>query len=476
MKYPPVPPDAWGSLAGADPEILRKMYLSSPVDEKGRYLHWDEVRRRRPPEGLNHEQWWAGMWVSRRAGSFPLSLVDTAGKPFRFGYTGPIWAMVHRIDQRFGDHFLVDTQRAGDRLRSHLVDRLVEEAITSSQLEGAATTRAVAGELLRSGRNPRTRSEQMILNNYWAMEETVALAEMGEPLNIDTVCQLHKTLTHKTLDREEDEGRPQQPDDDRVGIYWDNDLLLHQPPAASELPERMEMMCQFVNGAQNHDDMFLHPLVRAIVLHFWLAHDHPFADGNGRTARALFYWSILRSGYSSAPYISISSILRKAPARYARSFLHVYTDDNDLTYFVVHQLTGLERAIDALEGYVDRKRAETAEIGEVLGRCSQLNHRQQSAILRTMGDRRSITVNGHSQNHRVTNQTARTDLLGLAELGLFDKTRTGKKFLFEPVPDLPERLRQLAERSTSETIDYRSRESRACGSGNARPSRRSPPG
>jgi hypothetical protein len=75
----------------------------------------------------------------------------------------------------------------------------------------------------------------------------------------------------------------------------------------------------------------VHPVLRAILLHFMIGYDHPFADGNGRTARALFYWSMARSGYWLMEYTSISHILRKAPARYMRAYLHTETDKNDTT-------------------------------------------------------------------------------------------------------------------------------------------------
>ena len=58
---------------------------------------------------------------------------------------------------------------------------------------------------------------------------------------------------------------------------------------------------------------FIHPMIRSIILHFWLAYDHPFVDGNGRTARALFYWSMLRHGYWLFEFISISQIILKGP-------------------------------------------------------------------------------------------------------------------------------------------------------------------
>src|SRR5205814_10028127 len=65
-----------------------------------------------------------------------------------------------------------------------------------------------------------------------------------------------------------------------------------------------------------HDALpIFHPMVRSMILHFWLAYDHPFVDGNGRTARALFYWSMLRNGYWMFEYITISKIILSGPDR-----------------------------------------------------------------------------------------------------------------------------------------------------------------
>lgn len=445
MKIPESSPDVMSLLAKGGAEKILQNPLSA-VDDKGRYLHWEEVRRRTPPQGLTVEQWWTGMWISRRGNSVLLPLTDTNGRPFRFSNIGPIQAAVHRIDLRLGGHILADKRRVGEGLGGHRVASLVEEAITSSQLEGAATTRPVAKEMLRTGRKPRNHSERMILNNYLGMQEVMGMAENDFSLSVEAICSLHRVLTRGTLEDEQDEGRPQKPGEERVGVFWPNrNQALHLPPAASELPDRLETLCQFANNGTwaTPIDTFLHPLVKAIVLHFWLAHDHPFTDGNGRTARALFYWSILRAKYELAPYTSISSILRKAPAQYAKSFLHVYTDDNDLTYFVIHQLKTLERAIEALNDYIERKRAEMADLYRTLSACPQLNHRQQDTVIEAVRNPQPVTIAAHSRYHRVANQSARTDLLELAKLGLFEKAKVGKRFLFSPVPNLQKRLSQL---------------------------------
>jgi len=101
-----------------------------------------------------------------------------------------------------------------------------------------------------------------------------------------------------------------------------------------------------IGSSQSSGELFIPPIIRAILLHFTLAYDHPFVDGNGRVARALFYWSALSGGYRLLEFVSISRVLRQAPAKYARSYLFTETDDSDVTYFIVHRLATVIRAID----------------------------------------------------------------------------------------------------------------------------------
>ncbi len=429
------------------PQLLFEVITSGrPVDPKGRYLHWDQMRHRTPPQGLTLEQWWVGTAASRvnQARTLPFEGID--GNPFRFTNIDPIQEMVHRIDQQASGRIQTEDSVAnvGSRNR-YLVSSLVEEAITSSLLEGAATTRRVAKELLRTRREPRDTSERMILNNYLAMRRVEDLAGTEEPLTPDHVLELHRIVTDGTLDDQSEAGRLQQPDDDRVFVDW-NGQLLHRPPPAEQLPARLERLCAFANGEVGEG--FLHPVVRAILLHFWIGYDHPFADGNGRTARALFYWSMLRSGYWLAQYISISSILRNALREYVLSYLHTETDSNDVTYFVIHQLEVLELAIEELRDYLTRRASEVSEVERLLRGVSNLNHRQLAVIGEALRDPDAyFTIAGHERLHRVAYQSARTDLLGLEDLGVFRRVQSGKKFEFWPVDDLSDRLRALAAES-----------------------------
>jgi Fic family protein len=189
-------------------------------------------------------------------------------------------------------------------------------------------------------------------------------------------------------------------------------------------------------------------VLRAILLHFMVGYDHPFADGNGRTARALFYWSMAKSGYWLMEYTSISHILRKAPTQYMRAYLHTETDKNDTTYFLLHQLQTIRQAIVALHEYVARKAREQKETERLLASSPALrgrfNHRQTALLnhaLRNTGE--AYRVDAHQRSNGVVYQTARHDLLQLEAMGLLEKSKQGNAFVFYAPADLRKRLDSL---------------------------------
>ena len=435
MKVPLVPPRV---PLIADP-LRTAIEARGDLDHR-RYLHWDEIFHRDPPAGLTREQWWVALKLSRTASSRPIPLAPIDGRPFTFNLPDPAMRMLLRIDQQAAGRIATNDTIVNPATRDkYVMSSLVEEAITSSQLEGASTSRRIAKEMLRTGRAPQDRSEQMIVNNYNAIR--FVRDHVAEPLTPELVLEIQRIVTEGTLDDPGDAGRLQQPGDTRVRVWGDHDQVLHTPPPAEQLPARMRALCAFANGG---GEQFVHPVVRAVFLHFWLAYDHPFADGNGRTARILFYWAMLREGYWLAEFISISRILRKAPSQYARSFLLTETDDNDLTYFLLYHLEVVVRAIDDLLAYVARKEREVRTAERLVRSAGRLNHRQLALVGHALRNPdAAYTVESHRRSHGVVYETARSDLLDLADAGLLVKGRSGKAFRFTVAPDLESRLASI---------------------------------
>jgi Fic family protein len=428
----------------ANPMRLMQIFqgVTSP-EVAGRYLHWDELRFRKPPEGLTLEEWWLGLKMRRKAGYRAIPLNDNQGQPFYFGVPDVVTDLLHQIDRGAGTVVQIPEQITNSDQRDRYVIRsLMEEAITSSQLEGAATTREVAKKMLAEGRKPRDRSERMIANNYATMRHILELRD--QPLTPDMVFQIHREVSQDALDVADGAGRFRRQDED-INVSDFKGTVFHTPPPADQLPARLRAMCDFANGKT--PAFFVHPVIRGIILHFWLAYDHPFVDGNGRTARALFYWQMLHSGYWLFEFISISHFLRKAPAQYGTAFLHTETDEEDLTYFIIHQAEIIRRSLKELHDYVSRKSSETRACLVALEQHPELNYRQQALIghaLRHPGFLYNIA--SHKTRQAITYATARADLLGLAKLSLLDKRKAGRAFVFVAPKDLELRLQSKPSR------------------------------
>jgi len=292
--------------------------------------------------------------------------------------------------------------------------------------------------MLSSGRKPRDRGERMILNNYLTMQRIRELRD--SPITPDLVLDLHRMLGDQALDKPDAAGRFRRADEP-IDVSDIEGTVFHVPPPADELLERLKSMCRFANGET--PDYFIHPVVRAIFLHFWLAYDHPFVDGNGRTARGLFYWAMLKNGFWLFEFISISEVILKAPIQYGRAFLHTETDENDLTYFLIHQAEVIQKAVRALHDYIAHKTREVEESRSFINKLQWLNHRQQALLahaLKHPGHR--YTVAEHRGRHGIAYGTARTDLLGLAEHELLEQGKSGKEFIYLAPPDLLKRLKR----------------------------------
>lgn len=431
----------------SDPAMTLRI-LGAAKELKGDFLayrHWEKVKYHRPlPDGFTPEAWWCALKMIRAATAQNLPLVGVGGKPVQHTWPAGLAERLRILGARLGARAPLGASSldlsAVSGLRGHM---LMDESMSSSFIEGASTSREKARELLSTARKPRDISERMIANNFRAIKHACATA--GQPMTPDRLLEIHRLLTEDTLGDPGQVGRFRVPADRTVLRNGDEEVVF-TPPPAGELAARVAKFCDFAN-ASGPGSASMDPVLRAILLHFWLAYDHPFADGNGRTARAMFYWSMVRSGHPLVQHVSLSgAILGDSPAYY-NAFQFAEADEDDATYFILNQVEMLEAALRKLDEGAGAGIPAGEIIGDRFSRIEGFNSRQQKFVVQSLGSPGSAhTLSGYKNVFDVTTMTAWRDLDGMLKAGLLDRgKKIGRAHTYVVPGDIMARIELLAE-------------------------------
>lgn len=398
--------------------LLKEPEVKKFVDEiNEEYLYWTDVKYKKQVENLSPTELWYCVKATR------IIQETSVWKKYNIAFTltNRMQYLCHYFDMHFGGSWgspSIIPERSKER---YLISSLMEEAISSSQMEGAATTRKLAKEMLRKGITPRSRSEQMIHNNYECIKFIKENKDV--PFSKELLLKIHSIMTLKTLDNPSGEGRFRDNNEVVVADCVTNEIV-YNPPAFEDIPEFIETLTDFINDDSNIP--FIHPIIRAIIIHFMIAYIHPFADGNGRTARALFYWYMLRKGYWLTEFLSISRVIYKSKKSYEKAYLYTEYDDNDIGYFIIYNLRTLELAFKELQRYIDKKTSEENAVSDFI-KLGEFNERQ-AIILNLVKNNPKIlfTIKELQNRFSVSHPTVKLDVDALVEKGLLDKIPVNK--------------------------------------------------
>ena len=386
------------------------------------YEYWDKVKYKNIPESCTSVQ---ELWTRVKASRITTTVYTWEKYDVTFGLTNRMQRMCHEFDMNFGGSWENSAVLSHENREQYLISSLMEEAIFSSQMEGAATTRKVAKDMLRKKMAPKDKSQQMIANNYQTIRFIVENKE--KPLTPELVFHIHHLMTEKTLENPEDAGRLRRNDDVVVedGITHE---VVHMPPSYEELPTFVEELCHYFN--ETDAKIFVHPIIRGIIIHFMVAYMHPFVDGNGRTARALFYWYMLKQGYWLMEYMSVSRVIASSKKSYEKAYQYVESDGMDVGYFIIYNLKVLEKAFKQLQAYLKKKQEEKTLANTFL-QLGNINERQAQIIRMYIDNPNEVlTVKDVQTKFMVTATTAKSDITGLMQRGMlseisFNKVKKG---------------------------------------------------
>jgi Fic family protein len=413
MKIPASPPKLPSLTAFTTKLSFIEQALESignPPTYEGHYIHWDELQEITPdPKDLSNEGRWFGISVARAALGFKkLPCRDQAGKAFQFLMPDIFWARLSQIDQKalqFASAPLIVNQE------SYSIQALMDEAICSCRLEGNTTTYAIAKEILLKKRQAKTPDEEKILRHYQAL--LFVQKNTSRPLSLEFI--------HEMLRSSENE-----------------------PILKENIEEPLSAICDFANQDDGKTATYVHPVVKAILLHFMIAALQPFLEDNGQFARLLFYWFIFRHNYKLIEYLSLSQIIQTSPTEYQKAFLYVETDNNDVSYFIDHQLKIISQAIETFYLHIAQEKTESEQIQQLLNHNKLVNKRQLNLIKQALKNPEHVfLIEEHRQLYDLSYQTARTDLLGLRDLKLLNQQKKDKAFVFVVPLDFKQYLKAL---------------------------------
>lgn len=404
-------------------DLAKKTF--SPV-----YLYWDKVKYKTLPKGISNEEFWYLIKFLRQAQYSKAIIKDEKGRYFKWLKLPDLEEFLHEADLHTGGMLFGFAKEMDKKTKYRFISRgIIEEAIASSQLEGASTTRQVAKRMIQEKRKPNTKDEQMIFNNYQAMQ-IIEEEYKDQKLSLDLLFELHRLITKDTMTDNSEVGRFRE-DKDKivVGGKEKSGKIYFIPPKMNFVKEEIKNFIKFANDEL--DNPFIHPVIKAIMIHFWMGYLHPFTDGNGRLARLLFYWYLLRNNYWAFAYLPISKRIKRSPAQYGNAYLYSEQDDLDLTYFIDYNIRKIKTAISDFRQYFEKKSKENLKMNKLSKRKYDLNERQIQLLQYYFGDKNARTsASTHMSINRITKMTAIKDLKELKKLGFLFSEKKGRRVYY----------------------------------------------
>ena len=328
------------------------------------------------------------------------------------------------------DHILEESEKVIALARRELIfdrpeyqaafeEAVLDEAVYSSVIEGAFTTRKEAQAFIWEGRTPKNKSEQMVKNNYEAL--TYVLENIDVPITKETIFQIYSLVTKDTLEE------PAASDcyrSEPVFVRSQRGEVVHTAPRAEQVPQMMDALVAFIADSE------LSPLIKACVAHFYFVYVHPFIDGNGRTARALSYMILLQAGYDFFRYFSISGVIAEERSKYYKAIKDVEDDGYDMTYFIDYSIGMLARTVKKMEDRLVNKVVMEERLNQL--KTSGANDRLIAGaewLLKSPNN--SVTIKAWEKKFGVVTETARQDLFKLEEAGIVKRKLVKRRYEFE---------------------------------------------
>ena len=379
-----------------------------------RYVPLEDIKYRLENLGISQNHWpklKQKIQTLRKMGAIPFFL-KSIDKKFWYFPSDSINKKIHFVES-LGNKLHHKIEAHSSLQKGFLANAKIEEAITSAIYEGANSTRAKAKAFIASRNRAKNKDELMLVNNYLAMRWIKK--HSTEPVSNQLILKVHRLVSRNTLRGD---------DANFCGKFRDGPVYVgeHEGICHTKIEETLNEVIETIN---NHP-RFLHGLIKGILLHYFIAYIHPFFDGNGRTARTLFYFKMIKNDLKFVELLAISANLKEHGKRYEKSFELVKEYEWDMTFFIDFCLDSLVVALEKAERKVNSL-IRFSEFKDFMG----VNSNQVLLLQRmALNKHREITIAEYAGDLGKSREIARRELKDLLKKGLLREKKRGKKFIY----------------------------------------------
>lgn len=246
-------------------------------------------------------------------------------------------------------------------IRPTLLHQVEKIAALREKISSAAVDLAWVPALQKDSRSRNVHASTAIEGNPLTLEQVRALEEgrelaassersQREVLNYFTGLRFIERHTHLEQIRHEDLFElhrilaDQVMDQGAAGRYRTIQVRVgkHIPPLAQDVSGlMMELLTWWNNNAPE-----LSPVLSSAILHYRFEEIHPFADGNGRTGRALALWELYRRGFDTHHIFPVDEYYWEDRPRYYRELANVSANNGDLSGWLQYCAEGLYQSLE----------------------------------------------------------------------------------------------------------------------------------
>lgn len=385
---------------------------------KEEYYSKEEVKYR-ISKSDSLEEVWKYIMKNRKENSTETNFKNQQGNNFFYYHLESLIKEIVELETRSKLDFI---ESATKQIKSKvMLDYLIEEALNSSAIEGAFSTKKETEELIKSRRTPTNKNEKMIFNNYKALEFINSRSE--KEITEEVVIELFKIITNGTLEEEDQSDTYRS---SSVQVVDSKYSVIYRAPGHEKVKGLMEELIKYINS-DTSENVF----IKASIIHFYFVYIHPFSDGNGRTARALTYMYLINSGYEFFKFFSISLVIHEQRTGYYKAIKKCEEEESDLTYFIKFNI---KMMLDAIDETIERYGKEYLKLEiEKYMKKNQISFPEKlDTELKKYLRRKDkhLTVKKYMRTTNLSEATAKKHLNSLVKTGVFKKEKLDKEYIY----------------------------------------------